>query len=370
MRQKVTTDIATGAGGYDVVMVGPYETPIWAERGWLTSFGAGADSGLIPSVAGALSVDDELYALPFYGEVAFTMYRSDLFEEAGLTMPDQPTWQDLLDFAAELDDPQAGVYGACMRGEPGWGENVALVTAMANAFGGRWFNEDWVPQLDTEPWHEALTMYEDLAQFADPDTPNMGYNENLEKFRDGGCAVWMDSTAAAAHVTEEDSPVEGDVAFAPAPTAGGKISSNWLWTWALAVPTATKHEADAKAFVEWATSPEYEALVAETHGWLAVPPGTRTELYENPEYLEAAPFAPLVYEALLAAGPLSPTEESVPYTGIQYVMIPEFQGIGTAVGNQIAEVIRGEISVDEALENSQWVTETVSERIRFTEEEE
>lgn len=370
LRQKVTTDIATGAGRYDVVMVGPYETPIWAERGWLTPLGADADSGLIPSVAGALSVDDELYALPFYGEAAFTMYRSDLFEEAGLTMPDQPTWQDLLDFAAELDDPQAGVYGACMRGEPGWGENVVLVTAMVNAFGGRWFDEDWVPQLDTEPWHEALTAYADLAKFADPDTPNMGYNENLEKFRDGGCAIWMDSTAAAAHVTEEGSAVEGDVAFAPAPTAGGKISSNWLWTWALAVPTATKNEADAKAFVEWATSPEYEALVAETHGWLSVPPGTRTELYENPEYLEAAPFATLVYEALLAADPLSPTEEPVPYTGIQYVMIPEFQGIGTAVGNQIAEVIRGEISVDEALENSQWVTETVSERIRFTEEEE
>ena len=37
LRQKVTTDIATGAGSYDVATIGTYEVPIWAKNGWLNS---------------------------------------------------------------------------------------------------------------------------------------------------------------------------------------------------------------------------------------------------------------------------------------------------------------------------------------------
>ncbi len=369
LRQRITTDIATGAGLYDVVMVGPYETPLWAEQGWLEPFEDAADPDLIPSITEALSFDGKLYALPFYGESAFTMYRSDLFASAGLTMPKEPTWTELLKFAETLHDPGNGVYGACLRGEPGWGENVALVTAMVNAYGGRWFDENWDPQLNTEPWNEAVTMYADLAKYADPDTPNMGFNENREKFREGGCALWVDSTAAAPYLTNPESSVSNSVSFAQAPTAGGDIASHWMWTWALAVSEATPNKEAAKEFVTWATSPEYTELVAKEYGWAHVPPGTRVSLYENPEYLAAAPFAPLVFEALTTADPLKPTKEPVPYTGIQYVMVPEFQGIGTAVGNQIADVIAGNSSVDQALDNSQWVTSKVSERIRFTQEE-
>ena len=35
LRQRVTTDIATKGGQFDVITIGTYEVPIWAKQGWL-----------------------------------------------------------------------------------------------------------------------------------------------------------------------------------------------------------------------------------------------------------------------------------------------------------------------------------------------
>ena len=66
-----------------------------------------------------------------------------------------------------------------------------------------------------------------------------------------------------------------------------------------------------------------------------MPPGTRTSLYENPEYQKAAPFAEMTLDSINAADPTNPTVKPVPYTGVQFVAIPEFQGIGTDVGQHL-----------------------------------
>ena len=95
LRQRVTTDIATKGGQYDVVTVGNYEVPIWARQNWLRPLDAlPADydtDDLLPAVRAALSVDGKLYAAPFYGESAMVMYRTDLAEKAGVTLGDSPT---------------------------------------------------------------------------------------------------------------------------------------------------------------------------------------------------------------------------------------------------------------------------------------
>jgi sorbitol/mannitol transport system substrate-binding protein len=77
----------------------------------------------------------------------------------------------------------------------------------------------------------------------------------------------------------------------------------------------------------------------------------------------------MVLASIEAADPEAPTTEEVPYTGIQYVAIPEFPGMATAVGARIAEAVAGNIPTQEALENAQWVTEKVIERARFIREE-
>ncbi|MCB1776850.1 MAG: extracellular solute-binding protein, partial [Candidatus Competibacteraceae bacterium] len=286
----------------------------------------------------------------------------------GLEMPEKPTWDFIKDAARKLTDKPNEVYGICLRGKPGWGENIAFLTVMANAYGARWFDMDWKPQFDSEAWKATITDYVALMKEAGPPNASAnGYNENLALFRSGKCAIWIDATVAGRFVTDADSSVADRVGFALAPNKGLGKSASWLWSWALAISTDSDHKDAAKQFVLWATSKHYLELVAAQKGWSNAPPGTRTSLYENPEY-QQLPFAKMTLASMQAADPHHPTVEEAPYTGIQFVAIPEFQSIGTAVGQRFAKALEGSITVDEALANAQWVTEKVMERTRFLEQ--
>ncbi|MCJ8139711.1 ABC transporter substrate-binding protein [Falsirhodobacter halotolerans] len=363
LRQRVTTDIATRGGQYDVLTIGNYEVPIWAAQDWLLpleNMGDDYDAAdFLPPVAAALTVDDKLYAAPFYAEGAMLMYRTDLLEKAGLTMPENPDWDFITEAAEKMTDPSAGIYGICLRGKAGWGENMAFLTAMANSEGARWFDMDWKPQFDSPEWKTTLETYLNLLKnYGPPGASSNGFNENLALFQTGKCGMWMDATVAASFVTNpEESTVADSVGYAPFPVrAGGDNHGNWLWSWNLAIPaTSTKQDA-AKAFVAWATSKEYSALVAEEDGIANAPPGTRTSLYENPEYTEAAPFAEQTLNAIETADTQSPSDQEVPYTGGQFVSIPEFQAIGTAVGQVFSAAVAGTSDADQALAAAQALT--------------
>ena len=131
-------------------------------------------------------------------------------------------------------------------------------------------------------------------------------------------------------------------------------SSGWLWTWSLGIPQGTANQGAAWKFVSWATSKAYDSLVAAKYGWAAVPPGTRTSLYANPSYLSAAKaFAGITIASIDGTDPDHPTVNPVPYIGIQYVDIPQFESLGVAVGQQIAGAIAGTETVSQALSASQ-----------------
>jgi sorbitol/mannitol transport system substrate-binding protein len=361
LRERVTTDIATKGGQYDVMTIGTYEVPIWAKQGWLLpleNLGADYDvDDIIPAIRGGLTVDGKLYAAPFYGESSFIMYRKDLMEKAGLTMPEAPTWEFVADAARKMTDRAADINGICLRGKAGWGENMAFLTATSNSFGARWFDENWVPQFDQPEWKNTLDFYVNLMKDAGPQgASSNGFNENLALFQQGKCGMWIDATVAASFVSNpKDSTVADKVGYALAPDTGLGKRGNWLWAWSLAVPAGTQKADAAQKFISWATSKDYLALVAEKEGWANVPPGTRTSLYENPEYQKAAPFAKMTLDSINAADPTKPTVKPVPYTGVQFVAIPEFQGLGTTVGQLFSAALAGQMTVDDALSQAQSV---------------
>jgi sorbitol/mannitol transport system substrate-binding protein len=362
LRQRVTTDIATQGGQYDVLTIGTYEVPIWAAQDWLLpleNLGEDYDvDDLLPAIRDGLTVDGKLYAVPFYGESSMVMYRKDLMEEAGLEMPEAPSWEFIAEAARAMTDRENDINGICLRGKAGWGENMAFLTAMSNSFGARWFDMEWQPQFDQPEWQETLQFYVDLMNDAGPSgASSNGFNENLALFQQGKCGMWIDATVAASFVTNpEDSEVADQVGFALAPDNGLGKRSNWLWAWSLAIPAGTQQAEAAEKFIAWATSKEYLELVAENEGWANVPPGTRTSLYENPEYQEAAPFAEMTLASIQEADPTNPTVDPVPYVGVQFVAIPEFQGIGTTVGQLFSAALAGQMSVEDALSQAQDVT--------------
>ena len=368
LRDRVTTDISTGTGSFDIVQVGTYDVPVFAKNGWLDAVDdlmaanpkdvqPNYDMGdLLKPVMEGLSYNNKPYALPFYGESSMTFYNKKMFAAAGLTMPDQPTWDQIQQFACELNKPAQQQYGIALRGLPGWGEVLAPLDTVINTFGGRWFDANWQPQLNSKEVHDAVSFYVNLLQKCGvPGAANNGYTESLTLMAQGQAAIWVDATVAAGTLTDPtQSKVANDIGFAMAPYETVKKGYHWLWSWAYAIPTTSKNSAAALEFLTWATSKDYINLVGKTYGWQTVPPGTRQSTYQNPDYLKAAgAFANITLQSINTADPNDATRDKVPYVGVQFVGIPEFQGFGTDVSQQISAAIAGQISVDDALSKSQ-----------------
>ncbi|WP_158784443.1 sugar ABC transporter substrate-binding protein [Pantoea sp. BAV 3049] len=371
LRRQNMEAMSSGKPGFDVITVGTYEAPLWGKRGWLTPLNSQpADyqaEDLLKPVRKALSWNDTLYALPFYGESSMTYYRKDLLAEKGLIMPDDPNWSDIKRLAAKLNDRQKGIYGLCLRGSPGWGDNMAIIDTMANSYGAQWFDDNWKAMLDSTEWREVLQDYVQMVHDYGPaDTPKNSFGEILRLFAQGKCAMWVDSTVAASLlINPQISLVADKIDFAPAPGELTRNGSNWLWAWALAVPSNAPNKQQAVEFISWATSRAYINQVAQTVGWGAVPPGSRISTYQQASYLKLAPYAQRVRSAVESASVEQPTLMPVPYQGVQYVSIPGFDQMGNTVGEQIAELLQGKLTLDETLsKNQQAVTRIYAETPR------
>ncbi|MER5224646.1 ABC transporter substrate-binding protein [Streptomyces flaveus] len=374
LRDKVTQDIATQAGQYDVATIGAYEVPIWEQNGWLHELDSYADNDasfdkadlLKPMVQSLSGSDGKLYALPFYGESSFLMYNKDVMKEKGLTVPERPTWQQVADIAAKVDGARPGMKGICLRGLAGWGELGAPLTSMVNTFGGTWFTQDWKAQVNSDKFKEATNFYVDLVRkHGEAGAPQAGFTECLNAMSQGKVAMWYDATSAAGSLEDaKTSKVAGKVGYAYAPTVE-TANSGWLWAWAWAMPKTTKKADAASKFMLWASSKKYEKLVGEELGWPRVPAGKRASTYAIPEYAKASSgFGDVTLQSIQQANPSDPGVQPRPTVGIQFVAVPEFQDLGTKVTQEISAAIAGKTSVDKALGDGQKLAEEVAKNYR------
>ncbi|MFC9427559.1 ABC transporter substrate-binding protein [Streptomyces sp. NPDC056987] len=374
LRPAVTKDVATKAGQYDVAMIGSYEVPIWAKNGWIVPLGdyvakdtAWDEGDVLKPIKQIVSADGKLYAAPFYGSSSFLFYRKDLAQKAGVTIPEKPTWDQVAAAAAKMDDKKSGVSGICLRGLPGWGQNLASLTTVINTFGGRWFDENWKPQLTSPRTTEAVKFYVDLLRtHGQQDAAKDGWEGCLQQITQGKTAMWYDDTVFAGSALQDaTAEVKDNLGFAPAPV-NRTDASGWLWSWGLGITSSSKHKDAAWKFISWATSKEYVRLSGAKSGWDSVPPGSRTSTYALPGYQKAASsYADLTLKSINAANPQQPTVDKVPYTGVQYVQIPEFTDIGDYVSQQVAGAISGDQTVEQALKKSQAYTEDVVKKAGY-----
>jgi sorbitol/mannitol transport system substrate-binding protein len=372
-RAKITASVATGGNEFDVVMISNYETPQWAADGWLTDLQPYADAtpgydpnDFLPQIRSALSYQGHLYSVPFYGESSFLAYRKDLFQQAGLTMPDHPTWTQVRDFAAKLDNKQTGTAGICLRGLPGWGEVLAPLDTVINTFGGSWFDMNWNAQLTSPATQQAVQFYVDLLRnYGEAGPAVSSFGECATLFGQGNVAMWYDATSVVTVLEDpSQSKVVGKVGYVPAPVEKTP-HSGWLYSWSLAIPKSSEHKDAAWQFMSWMTSKDYMHLVGSTLGWSHVPPGSRASTYQIPEYQKAASaYAQPTLDAMNNADESHATAMPVPYTGIQFISIPEFQDLGTRVSQQISAAIAGRTTVQDALQEGQKYAQTVGDTYR------
>jgi sorbitol/mannitol transport system substrate-binding protein len=373
LREVTTRDVAAGGRQFDVVMIGPFEAPQFGQAGNITDLTklASGDSSyqlddVIPTVRNALSVDGKLYAAPFYGESSFLMYRKDVLDKAGASMPAKPTWAEVAAIARKVNTPD--MAGICLRGKPGWGDLGASFTTVLNTMGGTWWsaNSDGSvgkAMVDQPEFKNALQFYVDLVKDAgEKDAAGSSFNECLSQYKDGKVAMWYDATVAAGLLEADDSAVKGKNGYAPAPV-DETPASGWLWSWALAIPTTSSKADLGWKYISFATGPQYlkEAGTRIPGGWPAIPPGTRQSTYQIPEYKKAAAaFAQPTLDAISSAPIDNPGTTKRPgFPGVQYVGIPEFQDVGNQCTQQFSAVIAGRTPIDTALENCQGIASGV-----------
>jgi sorbitol/mannitol transport system substrate-binding protein len=371
VRDKISQEFSSQAGQYDVATLSNFEIPIYARSEWiapLDDYVAADPEFDQPDVLGplteSLSGDDgKLYGEPFYGESSFLMYRKDVLEAAGITMPANPTWPEVADIAAQVDGAEPGMAGICLRGQPGWGQVFAPLTTVVNTFGGTWFEEDWQAGVDSKEFRAATQFYVDLVrEHGEVGAPQAGFTECLNNLIQGNAAMWYDATSAAGSLEADDSPVKGKIGYVAAPVVETD-SSGWLYAWSWSIQQASEKKDAAWQFISWASSREYEELVGNELGWSSVPAGKRASTYENPDYLAvASAFAEPTLTAIQTADPNDPGVQPRPAPGIQFVGIPEFPDLGTQVSQDVSSAIAGRMSVDDALERGQELAEDVSER--------
>ncbi|WP_300266615.1 sugar ABC transporter substrate-binding protein, partial [Microbacterium sp.] len=367
VRAKITQEFSSQAGVYDVATLSNYEIPFYADNGWVTSLDKYIEEGsetiefddLLPSMMDSMTgPGDEIYGLPFEGQSSFTMYRKSVFDELGLTMPDNPTWDEIADLAAQIDENSA-MKGICLRGLPGWGQQLAPLNTVINTFGGTWFDMDWDAQLTSPEVLEAVNFYVDLIQeHGEPGAAQAGFTECLNYFMQDEVAIWVDATNAGGPVESDSSPIAGDIGYAQSPVKETD-ASGWLWTWAWGIEEASDQKDAAWEFISWASSREYEELVAEEYGWARVPYGKRQSTFDNTAFQEGAPFYEAAREAISSVDANNPGVQPRPYSGVQFVGVPEFISLGTAVSEEIAGAIAGTTTVEAALAKAQELAQAV-----------
>jgi sorbitol/mannitol transport system substrate-binding protein len=370
LRDKVQQDIANQAGQYDVATIGAYETTVWEANDWLTDLQPYADKDtafdvkdIMPAMKGLLSDSKgDLMAAPFYGESAFLMYRSDIFQKDNITMPAAPTWNDVLDIAKKLKTAEPDMAPICLRGLPGWGENMAVVGSMISGFGGGFFDKDYNSLLLSDGTKNAVNFYMDLVKnYGEAGAPQSGFTECLNTFSQGKAAMWFDATSAATTLESSASTVAGKVGYAPAPK--DKLNSGWLWAWAWAIPKTTKQADAAWQFVSWASSKEYENLALQQLGRL--PDGKRLSTFDIAAYQQSAKayIAPMK-AAIEASDPTNCQAQPSPGPGCQYLGIPEFADLGTKIGQEMSAALSGNETVDQALQNSDGFAQQTAKDIK------
>ena len=369
-RAKITADVSTQGGEFDVVMISNYETPMWSANGWLVNLSRyinntpGYDAqDFLPQLRATLSHKGDLYSVPFYGESSFLMYRKDLMTKYGITMPRsqpgsrwrrsprpstrRPGWH--------LHARRPGLGGG--PGPDGHGDQHLRRPVVRPAVAGPADQHRGderghrlrVAGAEVRRAGRACCWFLRVRHAVQPGRRGHVVRRHLGRGHDRGPGQQQGG---------------GQERLRLGPDPGG-LPSGWLYTWSLAIPKTSPHKQAAWDFISWMTSKTYIKTVGQKLGWSHVPPGSRFSSYQIPQYKKlSAVYGPLTLQSINATNSAHPCLKPVPYTGVQFLDIPEFQDLGTNVSEQFSAAIAGSQSVQYALSQAQKYAQAVGETYR------
>jgi len=225
-QEQVRLALSTGGDSpYDIVHFANSGVAEWGGAGWLLplndlieQYSEEYNLEDIPEAAwDAVTIDGQIYGIPVVGNTLHFIYRTDIYEEMGLEVPE--TYADVIANceAIGLDNMD---YDApfTINLSAGWAWEIEFFQFL-RAYGGDFLNEDLTPAFNSEAGVQAAQLILDVANAC---MGEFGYSFNLN---DQEVAMQLGTLPAtnmwasrAANMSDEERTELSDViGYAPAP---------------------------------------------------------------------------------------------------------------------------------------------------------
>jgi multiple sugar transport system substrate-binding protein len=210
--------------------------------------------------------------LPINGNVGLFVYRKDLYQQLGLSVP--TTWEQAA-ANGELARRSGKIrYGNATRGQASLGGQSITYEYMPvfYSYGANWFvdeGSDWTPAVNSPAALAATEMYKRLLALG-PDQPQTLGQAEVIALVQGGQTLQAQVVAAAAPQLEDPtkSQVVGKLGYAVLPAGPSGKAAPTSGTWSLCVPTGLPAERAkaAVAFIRWMLDKAQQAKFTQAGG--------------------------------------------------------------------------------------------------------
>ncbi len=364
VRDKFVLDITSGANSYDLVMTAEVQAPEYWNLGYLEPLDAWLNDEMEVATEAWLDWDDlhsgytmmftsvqdgSRYAVPISGEVALLFYRTDIFDELGLTVP--ATYDEMLETAKFINDQgivEDGrtVHGISFRGRPALGGGNWIWSIIVFPFGGQ------IVDLDDQVTPAVLAKKEgavaaiawetEIAKHGVPGIASFDPFDAINQYKQGFAAMSIEASVLSPGVLNPDESIVTDLTgFAPLP-AGPNGSFNQTFAHGVAMTASSGNKGAAYAFMQWMLGRANQDLLLENGG-----APVRRSAMEDPANQEKWPY---IEATLLGLDQAAAAYANRYFATPQVEWVLEYLNVWSV---NVSRAIAEEISAEEAVENIQ-----------------
>jgi multiple sugar transport system substrate-binding protein len=353
---KVSADLVSKTGGFDVFMVGAYHVWTYAPHGGMEPLETYINDpkltspdynweDVFPPLRKALQWDltsggglgkGHQWAIPWGFEVNDLMYRHDRFEELGIQVP--KTWPELAEAAKKLTGTIDGkkAYGIAQRGSKSWATiHPGYLTGFAT-YGASDFDKNMKCTINSKPGVEFTDLWVKMVKESGPPSwPTQTWDGNESDMQAGVASMYLDANIMTAGMSSPDGPElwgkdgKSLIYNAPPPAGPNGAYKTNMWIWSLAMNAYSKNKLGAWLWMQYFTSPDY-IKKATVEQWQDNP--IRQSALSNPLYQKKMESYPTFLDTLAAL---------VPNSGIYFTPESEYAFVGDQWAGALQDIYSG-----------------------------
>lgn len=355
---KITTELQSGTGSYDMFMTASPMNFQYAAPGWIEDLQPWVDDAtqtspdwnfqdFYPALISASRWDKTdfggngqggLWSIPANEEGYALFYRKDILEANGIAVPN--THDELIAAAKKLNGKT--FEGKKIAGFVARGDKTFPTLNPFSTFAGAYNCHDIVDgkaAVNTPECVEAVTKWAELMKYAPKAASTYTWYEAMQDFIAGNAAFFIDADHMAPGFEAKDSPIKGKVGYT-LPPEGPNGRSSSLWVWSFGMNAASKHKGATWQLIQWATSKE---TLTKAIGLGNMNP-TRVSVATSPEMVEATS----------TWGDYNTTWQKIlaDYAAWPYAPSATWTEVGDIWATAIQSVITGKSGVKDALDKA------------------